>query len=196
VTIVNTSGLFVTGSVSETDLPNLKVGQATVVTVDALPGQTFDGQLSSIAASPTVTQGVVTYAVVVSLSDLPASGGPVPGMTATAEITTRSVSNALILSSRAIQRQGAQQVVTVLANGKQTTRTVTTGLTSGTNTEILTGLQEGDVVIIPTTSASATTTATNRGFTGGAGGFGGGAGGSGRFGGGGTGGLGGGGRTP
>jgi macrolide-specific efflux system membrane fusion protein len=161
--------------VAETDLPNIKVGQAASVTLDALPGQTFTGQVSSISASPTVTQGVVTYAVVVSLSDLPATGGPVPGMTATAEITTESHSNVLILSSRAIQRVGTRQVVTVMNNGKQTTQSVTTGLTSGTNTEIDSGLQQGDVVVIPVTTTSASTTtgtnSTTGGFPGGGGNF-------------------------
>ena len=107
-------------------------------------------------------------------------------MTATAEITTQSLSNVLILSSRAIQRQGARQVVTLLKDGKQTTQAVTTGLTSGTNTQIVTGLQQGDVAVIPTTTTTTGTTTTG-GFGGGGGGFGGGGipGGGGRFNGGG-----------
>ncbi len=180
MTILDPTGLYVQSSVAETDLPNIKVGQPAIITLDALPNQRFTGQVTTISPAPTVTQGVVTYQVLVSVTNLPTTGGPTPGMTATATITTESRSNVLIVPSRAIQRKGAQQIVTVMVSGKQQTMTVTTGLTANSETEVDSGLKQGDVIVIPaTTTTAATTTAGGaRGFGGGGfggGGFGGGA---------------------
>ena len=75
--------------------------------------------------------------------------------------------------------------MTILANGKQTVTTVTTGLVGTSTTQILTGVKVGDVVVEPTVSVTAGTGSATTGFGGGAfgraaavfggGGFGGGA---------------------
>lgn len=63
VTLTNTSGVRVDLSVSESDLPNIKAGQFGAATFDSLPGQTFLVKVTGVSTAPTVTQGVVTYAV-------------------------------------------------------------------------------------------------------------------------------------
>ena len=63
ITLTNTNGVRIDLSVSETDLPNVKAGEYGIATFDALPGETFIIKVSGVSTVPTVTQGVVTYAV-------------------------------------------------------------------------------------------------------------------------------------
>jgi multidrug efflux pump subunit AcrA (membrane-fusion protein) len=76
--------------------------------------------------------------------------------------------NVLVVPDRAIQTQGGNSVVQVQKDdGSSDTVVVQTGLTNGTNTEITSGLQEGQTVIVPTravtTSAQPTTTTSTGG---------------------------------
>ena len=89
---------------------------------------------------------------------------PVPGMNATVTIVTAQSQNVLIVPTAAIQRSGTTSVVTIQNDDGSTTRQVVeTGLSEGTNTEITNGLQEGQTVIIPgaTTTASQSSQTAN-----------------------------------
>jgi len=170
ISILNNTGLYLQATIGETDFPNVKVGQQTVITVDALPNQRFVGHVSAISLSPTVTQGVVTYTVLIALDTTQDLSSLAPGMTATAAIVTTQHPNVLVVPSRAVQRQGGQQVVQVWVDGHVQTRPVTTGLTANNLTEITSGLHEGDLVVVPTTGTTSTSTPTAnppRGFGGG-----------------------------
>jgi multidrug efflux pump subunit AcrA (membrane-fusion protein) len=93
-------------------------------------------------------------------------------MNATVIITVQEVQNVLVVPDRAIQTQGGNSVVEVRKDdGSTETVVVQTGLSNGTNTEITSGLEQGQTVILPsravtTTSAQATTT-TSTGTQGG-----------------------------
>jgi len=83
---------------------------------------------------------------------------PVPGMNATVTIIIDQRQNVLTVSSTAIQSEGRESVVEIQNEDGSTTRQVVeTGLTDGTNTEITSGLEEGQTVIIPTLTASTST---------------------------------------
>ncbi len=76
------------------------------------------------------------------------------GLTANVVITIAQKENVLNLPSRAVRRQGRDQVVSVVApGGKTEIRVVRTGVTSDTAVEIVEGLSEGEQVLIPTTTA-------------------------------------------
>ncbi len=90
-------------------------------------------------------------------------------MTADVSVTVANKANVLELPSAAITTTGRSSTVTLLANGKQTVTTVTTGLVGASTTQIVTGVKAGDVVVEPTVSVSAS---TSTGATGGFGGVG------------------------
>ena len=87
-------------------------------------------------------------------------------MNATVIITVQQAQNVLVVPDRAIQTQGGNSVVQVQKDdGSSDTVVVQTGLTNGTNTEIKSGLEEGQTVILPTrtgTTVSAQATTTTR----------------------------------
>ena len=77
-----------TKDLTELDVARVKVGQAVVVTVDALPGQEFAGVVQEIALQPGDYRGDVVYTVVVELKDV--ANTPLRwGMTAMVEITVQ-----------------------------------------------------------------------------------------------------------
>jgi hypothetical protein len=132
-----------------------------VLTFDALPNRRFQGQVAAIAPSGTTTQGVVGYLVSVNLSN---AQGVLPGMTAAAQITTAERSDVLMVPNRALSRatgqaaQGQGQAarnLQVLTDRGVETRTVRIGMANDQNTEIVSGLDEGDQVVLPTTTARA-----------------------------------------
>jgi multidrug efflux pump subunit AcrA (membrane-fusion protein) len=136
-------------AVGETDYAALKQEQGGVVIFDGIPGRPYPFRISSIGLSPTVTQGVVTYEVTGELVLLPGSPRPAPGMNARGQITTESKTDVLAIPPRAIRRKGTEQVVDVRRDGVVVEQVVTTGLTDTENVEVLTGLTDGDAVVVP-----------------------------------------------
>jgi len=93
-------------------------------------------------------------------------------MNATVIITVQQAQNVLVVPDRAIQTQGGNSVVEVQkSDGSTETVVVQTGLSNGTNTEITSGLEAGQTVILPsravTTTSAQTTTTTSTGTQGG-----------------------------
>ena len=150
VSLVDPNDLRLDVSVDETDVANVAVGRDANVTFDALPGKTFPGKVVSIAPSASVQQGVATYLVSISLKN---ATGVRPGMTGNADIIYAKHNNALLVPNRAVRTEGNRRVVTVLDGTKSTPHPVTVGVSDDQNTEILSGLKQGDQVVIPVTSS-------------------------------------------
>ena len=74
---------------TETDAPNVHVGQAATITLDALPNQTFTGHVIELDANSTLVSNVVTYYARVAF-DTP-SAGVKPGMTASVNVVLQKV---------------------------------------------------------------------------------------------------------
>ena len=151
ITLIDPKALRLEANVDETDIPRVQVGQPASVSFDALPEQSLRGQVSSIAPAATIQSGVATYLVYISIED---PGAIKPGMTGDAQIVYASKSDVLLVPNRAIRTQGRERIVQVLVNGQAETRTVQTGLSNDTMTEIADGLKEGDQVVISSTSTS------------------------------------------
>ncbi len=73
---------------------------------------------------------------------------PMPGMTASLNIITARADNVLLVPNRAITSQGGRKIVNVVVNGKPTPVEVQTGRSNASMTEILSGLKEGDEVVV------------------------------------------------
>ena len=72
-----------------------------------------------------------------------------PGANATVQIITARVTNVLLVPSRAITQVNGQPAVTILFNTSQFLVPIRTGLTDGRNTEVQSGVQEGDTLVLP-----------------------------------------------
>jgi macrolide-specific efflux system membrane fusion protein len=157
VTLVDTQQLRADVVVDEANIAKLKAGQPATLTFDALTGQRVSGTVSVIAPTATVTNGVVTYTVQIALDAQQAQAAGVrSGMTTTSSIVADSRQDVLVAPNRAIRTQGQTKTVQVVdASGTAETRQVRTGLGNDQSTEIVSGLQAGDKVVIPTTGTAA-----------------------------------------
>lgn len=154
VTVVDVSNLQIKSTVAEVDLAKVKVGNTAQVTLDALPGKTYNAQATAISPTGTITQGVVNYQVILTLTD--ADDAIKPGMTANLTIEVERRDNVLLIPTRAVRTQGNQKIVTVQSQGQLIQTPVVTGLSNDTSVEIVRGLQEGDVVVIQQTTTRTT----------------------------------------
>ena len=155
VVIAPTQPLAVHLTVNEVDLPSLKVGQRVELEFDALSDITATGKVYDIGSEGTVSSGVVTFDVWVSL-DVTADELR-SGMSASATIVTEIARDALLVSNAAVKTaDDGSSYVEVLADGATTPTqvTVTTGLASSTQTQILSGLAEGDTVVTSTSDSN------------------------------------------
>lgn len=148
MTIADTSKLEVDGEFTETDVAKIEKGQQATVTFDAMPGTRASGKVTSIDQTATTSDNVVRYGVAVTLADPP--HGLRIGATGTVQVTTAQAGDALIVPSAAVRTAGGRSTVTAVQNGKQVPKLVQIGIQGDQGTQITSGLNEGDQVLIPT----------------------------------------------
>ncbi len=148
--------------VDEIDVVNVKPGQLAIISADALPNTKLEGTIDSIGLIPAQKSGVVVYDVTLTLN-VPADSGLRAGMSATADIVTAQRNNIILIPDRAISKDSqGNTIVKIQVDGKSETRTVVTGLSDGIQTEIVSGLSEGDTII----ERQTTSTSSSSGFFG------------------------------
>ncbi|MFM1981063.1 MAG: hypothetical protein RLZ68_2328, partial [Pseudomonadota bacterium] len=82
----NLRDMQVDAAIDESDVGRLKLGQKATFTVDAFPGQTFEGEIRQVRKAATNVANVVTYVAVVGFNN--ADGRLLPGMTANVRVVT------------------------------------------------------------------------------------------------------------
>ncbi len=153
-------------TLNEVDAVNVMVGDPATITFAALPNVSLTGKVSQVDTLGTVSQGVVTYNVQVTLDVT--NPQVKPGMSDNVSIVTKVEPDVLLVPNAAVTtRQGVSTVQVMGANGVPTTATVTVGDSNSTMTVITAGLNEGDAVVTRTTTAAKTTTAATTGGLGG-----------------------------
>jgi len=146
--------MILRAGVDESDLVALAVGQPAVMTPFGLPGYGIPGTVSAIdqRAKQQGSATVFYVDIVVANPD----GRLKWGMTADAEIVTEEISNALLIPHEAVRRSGRDSVVTVVRNdGSTVEQIVRLGMSDRSVVQVLDGLQEGDVVALPSFAGGA-----------------------------------------
>jgi len=132
----------------EIDIPGVALEQRAIISVDALPDVQLEGRVTHISPLPTVEAGVTRYKVKIGFDVPPGSGFRV-GMSATADIITSGRSGVLLVPNRAIKQDSqGNPVVGVMVGEQIEQRPVVVGISDGFQTEIIDGLEEGEMVVI------------------------------------------------
>jgi multidrug efflux pump subunit AcrA (membrane-fusion protein) len=160
---------------AEADAAKVAVGQPATATLAALPDTEVAGRVIAVSPTSSVVSNVVEYPVTIALENVPSDVKQ--GMTTEVAVIVQSADDVLLLPSAAITTTGTTSTVKLLSKGQQVTTPITVGLVGTTDTEVTSGLTEGQAVVEPTATVSAATSGatTGRGFGGFGGGFGGGA---------------------
>lgn len=170
----NLSDMQVEASIDEADVGRVKLGQKARFTVDAFPGQNFEGEVRQVRKAATVVSNVVTYTVVISAENPQLA--LLPGMTANVQIATAHKDNVLKVPNAALRFRPTNavspapsgnrksspdrgRVWVVGSDGSPLSVEVGLGLGDGKMTEITTGdLTEGSEVILGQVAAKAAAT--------------------------------------
>ena len=135
--------------IDENSIGALQEQQPVVITVDALPDEVLTGRVDYIAPTASDNAGVVTYKVIISLdqTEQPVRGG----MSANADIITEVRDNVLIIPNWTIRidRQTGKAYVDIQRNNKIEEIEIVTGLRNANESEVVSGLNEGDVLVVP-----------------------------------------------
>jgi len=150
-------------NLSEIDVTKVKTGQKVTLTIDSFPDQTFTGEVINVDTNGVVSSGVTNYPTTILFDE--ASDTIFNNMSVTANIITSVKNDVLMVPSTAIQTVGGQTEVRVLENGQVTSVVVETGVTSDTDTEIVSGLSEGQTVITGTTTSTQSSSTSTSPFS-------------------------------
>jgi RND family efflux transporter MFP subunit len=148
-------------SLSQVDIPKVRIGNRATLAFDAFPGKTFTGRVVSIDTIGAVNSGVTTYPVVVKLDT--ETPGLFSNMTASASIITNVKDNALLVPSGAVQTNDGGSTVRILRNGQISSIPVEIGDSNDTQTEVASGVGEGDVIIVSVSSTGPNGTTRTQG---------------------------------
>jgi len=147
VHLVDPTDMELIVEVDEIDMPGVRLNQETIISVDALPDVTFEGRVTSIYPVPTKVSGIVMYNVRINL-EVPGNSDLKIGMSASADIIINKQSNVLLLPSEVIEvNDQGKQVVKVMVDKQIQERPVVIGISDGSETEIVSGLSEGEIVV-------------------------------------------------
>ena len=165
-------------SLSEVDVTKIKMGDKAVLTFDAIDGLSIAGQVTEIDTIGTVSQGVVSYNVQITFATQ--DSRIKPGMSVSANVITDTQQNVLTVPNSAVKSKNGTYYVLVFSQKQDLTsssasqgfisatapsqKTVQIGVADDTNTEITSGLSEGDQVVVRTisnTTATASASSTS-----------------------------------
>jgi len=132
-------------SLTEIDVPKVKIGNKSTITLDAYPDKTYTGSVVSVDTVGEKSSGVTSYTTAIRLDTKEEE--VYSNMSAQATILINSKTETLIIPSGAVQSQNGVTYAKVLKNGKMELVEVELGLFSDTEYEVVSGLNEGDTVI-------------------------------------------------
>ncbi|WP_432735335.1 efflux RND transporter periplasmic adaptor subunit [Maridesulfovibrio sp. FT414] len=144
VDIVEPSVIRTIVNVPEMDIPYIRKGQKVTVTVDALPGRTWEGTIDFISFKADPFSKTFETRI---LTDN--SGGEIrAGMLARVSLLRRTVNDAITTPLYAIINQGGERIIYVEENGVARVRTIELGVIEGDRAQVLKGLKAGDKLIV------------------------------------------------
>ncbi len=143
-------------ALNEVDIPKVRIGQSAQFTLDAFPDKKFTGRVTHVDSLGTNTAGVITYNIVVAITNPEDSIRP--GMTANIDIEVDKAENVLTVPNSAIKPYKGKKAVQII-DPKTKTATyipVEIGIKSPERTQIKSGISEGVQVITGTKNGAAT----------------------------------------
>jgi HlyD family secretion protein len=152
VTLVDDSRFRVETDVDEADIGRVELGQEVQITLDAFPGRVLTGTVTAIAPSAEFDTGIVSYLVTIEIgsTDMSLRGG----MTANTEIIQERHENVLLVPNRAIwiDAETGKLFVERMVNGETVTAFIEQGVTNDQVSEVLSGLDDGDQLVVRSAS--------------------------------------------
>ncbi len=150
MTLGDTSEVYVKGKVDESDIGKVYLGQPARIKVESFKDKTFYGKVTKISPMGVEKDNVTTFEVRVSINN---PGGELKAeMTANAEIILEEHKNVLQIPEGAIlydkDKKASVEIPDAKAKDGKKKLAVNIGISNGAKTELLSGLKEGDQVVL------------------------------------------------
>jgi multidrug efflux pump subunit AcrA (membrane-fusion protein) len=171
ITTIVTTAKIAELSLNEVDAAKIQLGQKATLTFDAVSDVSVAGVVSEVSPIGTASQGVVSYTIKIAFETQ--DDRIKSGMSVTAQIVISAKTDVLTLPNAAVTTANGESTVRVLPNAKTSDqaaftqgitsselpqeKTVTIGSSNDQVTEIVSGLSEGDAVILRVSTAGAST---------------------------------------
>jgi HlyD family secretion protein len=150
MTLGDTSEVYVKGKVDESDIGKVYLGQPARIKVESFKDKTFNGKVTKISPMGVEKDNVTTFEVRVSINN---PGGELKAeMTANAEIILEEHHNVLQIPEGAIiydkDKKASVEIPDAHAKDGKKKLALNIGISNGAKTEVLSGLKEGDEVVL------------------------------------------------
>lgn len=153
--LANTTTLVLHGTLGESDVAKVKLGLVANITVDAVStGSRMTGRVTSLDPVATIQSGVPVYGVDITI-DI-ANPAVKAGMTGTATVIIASKQGVLTVPNLAIRTTSGRRYLQILKDGEAVDTDAVFGIANDTTTEVVSGVAEGDLVVLPAARATAT----------------------------------------
>ncbi len=147
VDLMDTSCLYVSAPIDEVDAPRIRVAMRAIITLDALPGEQFEGTVKRIAPYVLeIEKQARTVAVEVDFVCQQDCENMLPGYSADIEVILDEAEKALRVPTEAVLE--GNQVLVFSADERLEQREITTGLSNWEWTQVVDGLAEEDDVVV------------------------------------------------
>lgn len=151
ISLPNTSEIIVEIRVHETSVDKVRPGQHATITVDAFPDKTFQGEVLKVAPLPDSQQGFLNPDVKVYTTKVSMEGSHdsvKPGMSAKVEILVDQLDDVLIVPVQVVAIREGKKLCYVMDSDTPQPRVVSTGAFNDIFVEIISGLEEGEQVLL------------------------------------------------
>lgn len=150
MTLGDTSQVYVKGKVDESDIGKVYLGQPARIKVESFKDKTFNGVVTKISPMGVEKDNVTTFEVRVSINN--ATGELKAEMTANAEVILEEHKNVLQIPEGAIiydkDKKASVEIPDTSGKDGKKKIAVNIGISNGAKTEVLSGLKEGDQVVL------------------------------------------------
>jgi HlyD family secretion protein len=151
LTIPNAEGMLVQSKLHESVLKQVQAGQPCTIKVEALPGQLFEGRVAAVALLPDqlsrwMNPNMRVYRADIAITSL--AEGMRPGMSCAVEILVEELPETLFVPVQSVFHRRQENLCFVIRAGVIETRKVEVGRASELWVQILSGLAEGETVLL------------------------------------------------
>jgi HlyD family secretion protein len=146
IALADLSKLELLAEIDEIDVAEVNEGQSVELRFDAFPGEKAQGTLVRLFPAASNERGATVYPAIIALA--PTELKLRPGMGATVNIATVERKDVLRVPARAVKAAGTQKIVEIQEGTDTRNVVVEVGLSDGNNTEIISGVSEGTVIIV------------------------------------------------
>ena len=147
--IYNTGKMMLNVQVDDIDIINVRQGAIVNVTVDAVPGEKFEGKVTNVSSRGNTSGGVTKFDVFIEVTG---GAGLRPGMQGTAYIDAGHADNVLLIPIEAVFEENGEEMVEILVEGIPQLVKVELGLMNDRHAEVVSGLEIDQLVITGGTS--------------------------------------------